>query len=390
MSDVDARRRFAAAERLLRGPLPAGLFDAAGVGRRLSTRLHRLHHRPGRSITRIEVADGDGSRGPDRTLLIAHARIGGPPDGAVTATVADAEVAVWTYPHDPYLPGLAAAADPSRLVAQLREGGLDATHAEVRRRAYRPGRGAVVEVDATVDRRARRLYVKVLPTRRAARLARVHRTLASDLPVPPVIALLDGALVTDGLPGRTLRRAVRRGGPLVVPRDLVRLSTRLARTTADSGRSPERRADPAPHVAALRRDLPDLDRTVGAVVEAARSVGGPRGTVHGDLHGGQLLTADGAVTGLLDLDDVGPGRIAHDAGTLIAYLEVQSDRSPADPTGPTSYARDVAAAYREVVGPRDLAHATAGRWLALAAAAHRAGDEPAVRRRVARAAGLVA
>lgn len=380
-------------ERSVVGEAAGPLLDAAAAtiaARRVASQRTRLHHRPGRSATRVETAlvVRDGQQGPtDEVLLVAHTHGAGLPDGAHRVPRDGGDVAVWAYPDDPYLPGLREAVDPDWVGRQLRLAGWDVASVTVRRRAYRATRAAVIEATATdAAGRRRRAFVKVLRPRRARRLARVHHHLRDHLPVPAVLAHHGSSLLLDGLPGTTLRRALRGGDRLPDPTTLVALTTRLRDAAVDTAGDPDARAHPAPHVAALRAALPDLDAPVGRVVEAATAVGGPRGTVHGDLHGGQLLVADGTVVGVLDLDDVGPGYLAHDVGNLIAYLQVQGEgHVPAA----ARYAAEVAGAYRDLLDGTDLARATAGRWLALAAVAHRHGDEATVRRRVDRATQLV-
>ncbi len=378
---------------ILSGPSAATLLDRAArtIGaRRVSSELHRLHHRPHRSVTRVDTAIVDTPAGFREALLVVHAHRAGLPHDAETVEVDGVQVAVWAYPHDPYLPGLPDASAPDRVAQRLAAVGLEAVAVTLHRRAYRATRGAVIEVHVTSRRGVpRSVFLKVLRTGRADRLAAVHRHLGLHLPVAPLLGSDPGVLVLGGLPGVPVRRLLRQGGSLPDPDRLVALSERLAPIAVDSGRRPDLRADPARHVAGLRADRPELRAEIDVLVAACREVGGPRGTVHGDLHGGQLLTADGEVTGLLDLDDVGPGRLVHDAANLIAYLEAQGDRTPAAADRARRYADEVARAYGGWFAPASLARATAARWLALAAVAHRSGDGPLVRRRIDRAGDLL-
>ena len=56
---------------------------------------------------------------------------------------------------------------------------------------------------------------------------------------------------------------------------------------------------------------------------------------HGDFHEGQLFVADGRVTGVLDIDTVGPGRRADDLACLLAHLSTVQRMSPEQAIGLT-------------------------------------------------------
>jgi hypothetical protein len=66
-----------------------------------------------------------------------------------------------------------------------------------------------------------------------------------------------------------------------------------------------------------------LDAIVGQL-SATTSDRPPTGTVHGDFHEAQLVVDDEAVTGLLDIDDVGPGDPLDDVGALVAHLRFRA------------------------------------------------------------------
>lgn len=374
------------------GGMLAAVLDAAAAtvgAQRIDSEFHRLHHRPGRSVTRVDRATIRRAGHTRDTLLVAHAHHRGPPAAAPSIEVDGIDIAVWEWSSDPYLPGLLRAVSSAWVTDVLDRAGRPSQQLTLRRRAYRPTRGAVIEATAAGAVGRSTVFLKVLRPERLPRLARVHRTLDTTLPVPPVVAFTEGALFIDAVPGTPLRRILREGGRLPAPADLVDLSVRLAASGADTGQDPVRRADPALPAARLRPRLPDLRGRIDAIVEAATDLDGGLVTVHGDLHGGQLLTTDGSVTGMLDLDGVGRGRIVHDAANLIAYLEVQARHRRGTTDRAIRYAGDVAAAYRSVVDPAALARATAGSWLALATVALRANDEPLMRSRVRRATELI-
>jgi hypothetical protein len=372
---------------------------AATIGaRRVWSEAHRLHHRPGRSITRVERAaltptttrnGRAGTPGSDAlrdAILVAHAHHAPVPEPVERIEVAGARLAVWAYPNDPYLPGLRLATDHAWVAAHLRDAGLRVDGLTLIRRAYRPARGAVVEARMGSASTSRAIaFLKVLRPDRLHEVVRVHTMLAGSLPVPRVLTHTDDVAILTVMPGTPLRRTLRRKRPLPHPDDLVALSVRLAASGTDMGRDPRRRTEPTTHAARLRDRVPDLAAALDAIVAAAADdVGAPLVTVHGDLHGGQILTADGKVSALLDLDGVGRGNLVDDAANLIAHLAAQGDHRPAAADHAARYAAGVLAAYRTVIAPETLPPAVASAWLSLAVVAHRAGDDALLRERVDR------
>jgi hypothetical protein len=397
-----------AARRLADPAEAARLLDLACRSAGLTLIEHRLrtvHRRTGRSVSHVfaaRIAMPDGERD---ALLVAHADTRPLPPGAFVVAGGPAPVAVWRFPHDPFLPGLPSAIDVERVGALLDRLGHPSGPLVLRTRSYRPSRRAVVEVaDAarTASAPPPVLYLKVLAGAAAAGLADRHRQLAAHAPVPRVVGVDEalGIVALEALAGSTLRATVVEGGALVEPAALVELSTRLAGSGLVSDRSPRAFADPTRHVALLAELAPDTRATVERIADEVLRVDGPPVVVHGDLHAGQVLVSDGAITGLLDVDGSGRGLLAHDAGTLVAYLQVLGEVNGEDDPPVTgtvrercaTYAAAVADAYRPVVGRAPLARATAGAWLALATTAQRGqgpGWEATMRGRIARAAAAL-
>jgi hypothetical protein len=341
----------------------------------LGHRLRSVHRRErGSSSHVVEVRVWDGSRVRE-VLLVVHAGRRWLPRAARTLPWADGRVAVWRYPHDPYLPGLARALEPgwAQRLLDPEAGTRGAAH--LRTRAYRPSRRAVVELRGSDPEDGPLGFLKVLSARRAERLAATHRQLGPHVPVPAVVGWpRGGVLALEALAGRTLREALTTGGPAPDPGELVELSQRLAASGLVSERSPGAFADPGRHVPLLCELVPEHEPTIRRVADAAGRVDGVRVPVHGDLHAGQLLVASSGITGMLDVDGAGTGLMAQDAGTLVAYLRALGEHHPAAVDRLESYADDVAGHYRHVVGRDALARATAGGWLALATGPHRAQE----------------
>lgn len=368
--------------------------ERAGV-RLLAHRRRSVHHRVGRSVSQVfEARIQTGGETRD-VLLVAHADLRGLPDGALVLERGDDRVAVWRFPHDPYLPGLPSAIDAPRVRELLDHVGAPSGALRLRTRAYRPSRRAVVEVTVTNAASPRRvLYLKVLSGARATTLADHHRQLAAHVPVPRVIGVAEtqGIVALEALPGHTLRDAVAEGAPVPEPAELLDLSHRLQASGLASDRSPRDFANPTRHVDLLCELAPEAAPTVRRVADEASRVEGAACVVHGDFHAGQVLVDGGAIVGLLDVDGAGHGLLAHDAGTFVAYLQVLGELHPEARDRLETYAAAVADAYRPEIGAAVLARATAGAWLGLATAAHRS-QEPdwaaTTRRRIDRAAAAL-
>ena len=369
---------------------------AAGA-RLLHSRRRTVHHRTGRNRSVLHDAEIEVDGVRREVVLVTHVDLRGYPEGALVLAGDDVEAAVWRFPYDPYLPGLPSAVSAVRVRELLDRLGVPEGQVRIRMRAYRPSRRGVVEVriDGAVGGRV--LYAKVLPPARARSVARRHRQLrAAGLPVPGVVGLArsQGILALEALDGPTLGEALRGTGPLPEPRDLVALSERIAVSGVHGARDPRAFADPTRHVPLLCELLPERAVELADLAAQAVAVSGSEVGVHGDLHPGQLLLgSDGAITGVLDVDGAGQGLLAHDAGNLLAHLEVLGDLNPLIAGRVRELVAGVGDAYGEVVGRPALARATAASWLALATGAHRAQRpdwQVEVARRVDRAAAHLA
>lgn len=385
---------------LLEGPKAIDVL-AVPVGRagaRLDgLRLRSVHHRPPRSSSWVYDATVTVGHDSSEVVLVAHTDRDPPVHAVPSVTVGDTALTVWRFPHDPYLPGLASAVHAGRVRELLDALGGPAGSVALHTRAYRPSRRAVVEVAVGgVDApRATVLYLKVLAGKRAAEVAAVHRTLDGLLPVPRVIGVASrqGIVAFEALRGDTLRTVLETGGDRDLPPvdAVVGLSQAIAASGLRTARDPRAFADPTRHVAILTTLVPDQAARIAQVAAAVAGLDGPAVPVHGDLHDGQILVADGNVVGLLDLDGAGMGLLAEDAGSLIARLELFAARRAlpaAVATRAGDYAGAVREAYAHLVGAQAVRLATAGAWLALATGPHRAQDpgwDEATRGRIARA-----
>lgn len=255
----------------------------------------------------------------------------GPTDGGavVTDPATGLPVRVWAYPSDPALPALAVVTYPERVVELLAQVGIAISEPELTVAAYRPGKRAVIRVDA----RDRTLFVKVVRPSRAEPIAAQHAAFAAQgLPVPGVLAVRpDGLLVLErvhGVPaGLHVVEIAQRPGFV---EHLVELGRAVASVHLTQRAQADALDNGAWHRRSLATSLPDDEPRILRLydeIDARRATWSPdeRQVVHGDLHLEQLFVdADDPtrVTGLLDIDTAGWGHPARDAGALVAHLVV--------------------------------------------------------------------
>ena len=227
----------------------------------------------------------------------------------------------WRYPADPLLPGLAAAVDPLEVAAFL--GCLQASLEVI---TLRPCRRAVVRVWGDgVD-----VHLKVVAPGSAQFLADRHLALAAaGVVVPAVLAIDDvrGWVVLDTLPGRTLDECLDSDDvPLLAADAVWSLVESIGSVHLEPRLDvPGTSTHAVRHARLIGNVLPSLaDRVHRLASEIVTRWPSPRlGTVHGDLHPGQLLIdAAGELVGVLDVDGAGTGDPLDDIGRMIAHVMV--------------------------------------------------------------------
>lgn len=306
----------------------APVVVAAG-GRLVRCEPTAVQYRPRRElVVRYRCVVRNGASTAADTLLAATTTSGPLPGTvpveAVTPDGTELRVGVWRWPFDPILPDLATMTTPHLAAPLLRSlvGGRPGLEVV----AYRPTERAVIRASGP----ERDVYVKVVPPATAPSLVDRHaRLVRAGIPAPRVLAVDGGWIALEALPGTTLRDRLK-GGPRALPspvsyRDLLR-----SVGVVDVGDLPPVRSrllDAPHHAAMLARVLPgsaarvsEIIERVGAPIDAQRDVA----TVHGDLHEAQLVVDDHTVTGLLDVDDLGPGDPLADIGTLVAHLRFRA------------------------------------------------------------------
>jgi len=359
----------------------AGLLETAveamgGTLRKWS--ITQIDHHPRRGSTaayrtRVEWPDGErteilGARSPSDPAddPIVDARVLRLSDG-------DREVQVWRLPADPLLPSLGDLCDRDAVDALLRSVGVDSAGVRVRIVGYRPCRRAVIELDTHLTR----LYVKVLRPGQAVGLhRRLVLTRAAGLPTPRSLGWSDGGVVVlEPLPGVNLRKALRRFGPRACSPSA--LSAILDRLPAELGELPRRPSwsESAAHyadvIAIIDPELGTRAESLAARIQAALDGGDRSEPVHGDFYEAQLLTTGGQVTGLLDVDNAGPGNRVDDVACLLAHLSVLVVMAPSASDGIRDALADWTGRFDHEVDPRQLRIRAAGVALSLAPGPYR-------------------
>lgn len=243
------------------------------------------------------------------------------PDGATIVEGDGIRVGVWRLPHDPALPGLAAALDPRTAGLVVRGLGMPDDRLRTRLRAYRPGRRAVVELrgERTL------LYLKLVRPPDVESLYKRHLALSAGSLVPPALGVDTdlGVLALRALPGITLRQALEDpAATLPEPQDIDALldGIFLPRDVAPA-------PSPLEQLPALSklllRILPSEGGRIKELVDRiGRETQPLTVTVHGDFHEAQLLVKRGVLAGVLDIDTAGPGRTGDDPATMLGHLAV--------------------------------------------------------------------
>lgn len=328
--------------RLLTGPDVGPLLKAAvqhAGGTLLNWQLDHVDQTPEQSTTATYLATVQWPHGERTELLGVSARSGElQPTDANAEIFADGNrrVAVWLYPHDPDLPGLARAAFPERMAEVLNSGNLfprpiTGEQLSLSMIGYRPRRRAVVKVVAD----SQVFYVKILRERLFADVHGKHLLLLeAGLPAPQIaMTTPDHLLVTRELPGQSLARALFEPGDPCRPEELIEMLDAMPPAVAALDRRPPWSDAVAHYGRLVVGPLPEVTDEVAWIVRhverglAAYPLG--HEPTHGDFHEGQVRVEHGRVVGILDIDTIGPGRRADDLACLIGHLSTIQRMNPA-------------------------------------------------------------
>lgn len=356
-------------------------------GRLASWALDHIDFNPNHSTTATYSAVVEWPYGRRDELLGVSARAHGLAASDERAEIfadGDREVAVWLYPHDPDLPGLARAAYPETMAQVLTESGavavpVAADALDLEMIGYRPRRRAVLRVGVASPPVT--FFVKVLRERLFADVYERHRLLvAAGVPAPQVAATTsDHLLILRQLPGRPLAQAVFDDADPCSAEQLVHVLDAMPPAVARLERRPPWSDAVAHYGGMVTQSLPRVAPRVDWLVRqiTAGLAGLPLGDepTHGDFHEGQVHVAQGRVVGVLDVDTIGPGRRADDLACLIAHLSTIQRMNPRQEQRVHQLLRTWVPVFDRRVDPVELRLRAAAVIISLATGPYR-GQEP--------------
>ena len=367
----------------LLGPEARTVLDrAVEHGEIRAARPTQVRYDPGRRLAvryAADVAWVDGTRRTETLgAVVDHTTL---PAALSVVPRGGGHVGVWRYPHDPFLPGLAWAAEPARLGRLLGHLGVSGPVGAVEPVVYRPTARAVLRVHLP----GRTLYAKIVRPDAALQLRTLHAAFPSHVPAPHCLAASTalGVVVLEALPGLPLSRAVLRGRAVPEADEVVAVLDGVRAVQLPSAR-PARCTPVRWYADVLTAAVPSEAERVDGLAAAAQDRGVRTDTtVHGDFSPAQLLVRGAAVCGLLDLDGAGRGSTLDDPANLIAHLVALEHTRPAAADRLRAYRRAVVGALG-VSGDDDAFRATVtGVLLALATAPFRRQDRQWPRRTTA-------
>ena len=284
-------------------------------------RASQVRYLPGKSVTvqyRGTIRDAEGIT--RKGIMVASSGVP-TPEGTTVLESGDIRIAVWRFPDDPFLPGLAPASDPPRTADLLTRLGIPTDSVKIRTRAYRAGRRAVLQAGSD----AGTIYIKVLRPGRIAALQRLHVELAPHLSIPHSLGWSEklGIVAMQALGGDTLRHSLENGVlELPSPEALNNLLDQFPDPSPNAKKVAGAHQRAAEHAGLLRAVLPAASGQLDTIIAGVSEVGSddPPVAVHGDYHASQVLIDAGRIVGLVDVDTAGIGQRADDLASILGQL----------------------------------------------------------------------
>jgi len=314
----------------------------------------QVRYVPGRYITvqyRTKLTERSGRRSAPALVATSGIDV---PDGTPIVSAGDVAIAVWRFPRDPFLPGLAAALDQTAVTNLLTRLGAQTTSVTLRARSYRATRRAVVEARGEAET----IYMKVLRPSRIDALQKRHTSLAGHVPIPHSLGWSRdlGIVAMQSLSGRTLRQAIEAGAlDLPSPQALVALLDHFPEPGPDASPVKGAYQRSGDHARLIGAVLPESKQQLGDIVSrvAAATIHEPPVAVHGDFHSSQVLVDAGRVVGLVDVDTAGVGQRTDDLANIIGQLSTLTLVS-SQPRAIEAYIAQLLAHFDRITDPAAL------------------------------------
>jgi hypothetical protein len=239
----------------------------------------------------------------------------------------------------------------------------------------------VLEAVISTNDGPRTFFVKVLRESAYAPTLQRHELLRrARFPAALVAAATaDFVLVLHELPGRPLSQAIFDEAMPCTAESMIMLLDSLPAAVVGLPRRPPWTGAVASYAEIIAAALPALDPQLRWLV--AQVSGGLAGAqpglepTHGDFHEGQLFVSDGLITGLLDIDTMGPGQRADDLACMIAHLSTMQRMTPEQAAGLARLINLWLQVFDTRVDPAELRLRAAGVIVSLATGPYR-GQEP--------------
>ena len=282
-------------------------------------RIRQFSHTPGRGAIVGYVVDW----APDAYL---------PPQDISLRVVRGGAAEISRFPDDRTLPGLADAARPDSALRLVNRHVLKIPARRIRVEAvrYRPGSRAVLR--HTIGKVT--FYVRVVRPASAPILVSAAERIVRSAFVAPRLAghWSEGGVVwLSEIPGRNVRRYIRRGGKPEPGRLLDGLASLWEMSSdADAGRAFDlgRRYIQAKrilrHAANSQDDLRDMVRTAVKRLDPFVASWRPAGMAHNDFYDDQMLELPDGRIALVDFEELGPGDPMLDIGNFLAHQRIQA------------------------------------------------------------------
>lgn len=299
----------------------------------LDTWTHeRTFDRPGAGATALYRITAVDPSGAGLSLYAGATTSPAAAEGPVLRTsLSGVRLFLWLHPHDPMLRDLAWALSPAEVAREV-FGSIQGGPAVLEMSGYRPLRRAVVHA----VHGAEQAYIKVVLPGHVDGLRARHELLAdSAVPAPELLPGAEGrsAVVLSALPGAPLLHTLAAGSGRITPADLTAVLDALPEPALSLRRRPAWAERAKAYGLAAAGVLPGEDRRIrdlaGGIEALVKALdAGPVVPVHGDFYEGNLRWDGGRITGVLDVDGLGPGHRVDDLACFLGHLAVLARLSP--------------------------------------------------------------